>query len=374
MGNLRKIKKRQSKNKLEVLKPPIALNFFSYIADNQGCGHIRVIFPYLLLNHYNEISPVRIMATYGNKFVPDPNFYKDLVLCQFQRSATKQQRDMLAYFRNSICRQTKTPIVYEIDDLLTDIPEWNFANDWYKEQQSYIGEIMSLCDGMITSTEKLKQIYSKWNKNIQVIPNHLPKFLWGEPLPFKEELNHKPRIYWGGSSNHFSVKEGVDGGDFGTELIEYIKKTCDVYQWVLMGALPKELESVKDKIEFHQWQSIFKFPQYIKNLNIDIAIAPLQNNLFNNCKSNIKKLEYAILGCPGVYSNVEPYKDATLTCDTDVDIVNNIERLLKDVDLRREVYTRDFENVREQLFWEEHGNLTKYINTYLRLFGRKLVP
>ena len=90
--------------------------------------------------------------------------------------------------------------------------------------------------------------------------------------------------------------------------------------------------------------------------------------------SNIKRLEYTILGCPGVYSNVEPYKDATLTCDTTGDIISNIERLIGDADLRHEVYTKDFATVEKQLFWEEHGNLTHYLNAYMSLFGRKLVP
>lgn len=372
MSNLRKYKKK--KKKLDLIKPPVQLNIYSYAADNQGCGHIRVIFPHLLLNHYDEIPKVKVLASYGSKFIPDPNFYKDLVFCQFQRSATKQQLEMLKYFKSNICAQTKTPIVYEIDDLLTEIPDWNFAHDWYKPQQEFIPDIMGIFDGMICSTEKLKQVYSKYNKNIRVIPNHLPKFLWGEPLPFKEEISKKPRVYWGGSSNHFAVKPDSKGGDFGNELLDFIKKTVDDIQWVIMGAIPQELNDVKGKIEFHPWQSIWKFPQYIKKLNIDIAIAPLEDNLFNACKSNIKRLEYTILGCPGVYSNVEPYKDATLTCNTDSDIVSNIEKLIGDVNLRHEVYTKDFKTVEEQLFWEEHNNLTKYINTYMSLFGRKLVP
>jgi intein/homing endonuclease len=744
MGNLRNIKRKGNKPKVDLIKPPIQLNMYSYAADNQGCGHIRVIFPTLLLNHYEEIAKVKILANYGNKFIPDPNFYKDLLFCQFQRSATKPQLEMLQYFKSNISRQTNTPIIYEIDDLLTEIPDWNFAADWYKPQQEFIPQIMGLMDGMICSTNKLKEVYSKFNKNIRVIPNHLPKFLWGEPLPFKEEISRKPRVYWAGSSNHFAMKADRKGGDFGKDLLDYIRKTVDDIQWVIMGALPRELHDIKDKIEFHQWQSIWKFPQYVKKLDVDIAIAPLEDNLFNSCKclvkdtrvvtdkgicaidsvnikntiwqensyknvasnikysnrdtlkfitkkgfeiegtlnhklrglnlykrmdefkigdsvdigtydfpdvpyqeltfpmfitkkldsidyssldddvmprvrineqwgrfigyvlgdghlatsncisiscnkndidviyditefasniglnyhfvekkrddgysgkgldikissrnlkvflgdkigfkgrygkilrvpdvilkspksvireflsglfetdgttckkstsvsfvskdkdlvrdvqflllgfgivsriqvyrnktydkdyytlylgrqaseifhkdigfisnrkksileerlshkrsnafkefemndeivdiqksnndvydiqvpdgsyylangivshnSNIKKLEYAILGCPGVYSNVEPYKDATLTCDTSGDIVSNIEKLIGDIDLRHKVYTKDFESVRKQLFWEEYDNLTHYINTYLSLFGKRLVP
>jgi len=372
-NQLKKLKKNLAPA-LEEIKTPVQINLFSYVADNQGCGHIRVMFPYLLLNHYKEVDKVKIMTNWGHKFIPDPGFYKELVFCQFQRAVTKPQLDMIKYLKQRICAQTKTPLIYEIDDLLINIPEWNFSNTWYEQQQEYIPEILSQFDGIITSTERLKKIYSKYNSNIKVIPNHLPKFLWGEPLPFKQEItNKKPRIFWGGSSNHFAIKKDQVGGDFGKDLIEYIKGTTDKYQWVIMGGCPQELTEYKDKIEYHPWKNIFTYPSYVKNLNIDLCIAPLEDNLFNASKSNLKSLEFSMLGAPAVYSDVEPYADKTIACKTDGDIIANIEKLLINPELRKEVYEKDFELIRKQLFWEEYDNLTSYLNTYLSVFGKKLV-
>jgi glycosyltransferase involved in cell wall biosynthesis len=39
----------------------------------------------------------------------------------------------------------------------------------------------------------------------------------------------------------------------------------------------------------------------------DIAISPLQNTPFNNCKSDIKFLDYASIGTAGIYSQSPVY-------------------------------------------------------------------
>ncbi len=40
---------------------------------------------------------------------------------------------------------------------------------------------------------------------------------------------------------------------------------------------------------------------------IDVALVPLRNNLFNNCKSPLKMLEAAAKGCAVIASEVQPY-------------------------------------------------------------------
>ena len=136
--------------------------------------------------------------------------------------------------------------------------------------------------------------------------------------------------------------------------------------------MPVELESVKNKIEFHQWQPVFEYPQYVKNLDVDFGIAPLEDNVFNACKSNIKMLEYTACGIPGVYSNVEPYWDAHLKADNEDEMIAHIEALGDNINLRATAWRKDYQKVRGLLWWEESGNLKHYANSYLKLFGRRL--
>jgi hypothetical protein len=363
------------RKQLKPLKTPSNVHFYSYIADTAGCGTIRVIFPYLLLNHFNQIKNLGVSSSYGMYYITEPGFYKKFFVCQWQRSVTDEHLRMLQHFKLNIQRQTKTGMVYEIDDLLVDIPEWNFAHDYYKNYEKNVPLIMGLCDAVVCSTEPLKKFYSKYNPKCVVISNKLPRFIWGteQEKTAKEKLENpskKIRIFWGGSQNHFN--RNGKGGDFGPGLLKYIRETKDRFTWVFMGAIPWELQDIKSDFEFHGWKSTFEHPSYIKSLNIDIGIAPLSDNFFNSCKSNIKALEYTAMGVPGVYSKLEPYKEMTLTGKTDEDIISYIEELAENPDLRYSTWETDFDSLKGKLFWEEGDNLKEYINSYLKIFGNRL--
>jgi len=364
-------------NKFKKIQRPTRLGFVCYVGDVQGCGTIRVIYPYFLLNHYREQN-LMMSAMYLMNYVTDIDFYKDFAYVQFQRSATPQHFQLVKHFKSVVQKKYPIPVIYEIDDMLFDIPEWNYASAWYNQQRSLIEKIMGHCDGMITSTAKLREVYSPYCKRISVIPNHLPKFVWGdifEATDYKDE-NEKVRILWAGSQNHFAMKEiqgdAVKGGDFGSELMDFIRKTTDKYEWHLMGAMPQELHNVKDKIHFHPWENIFQYPARIKSIEPDICIAPLQDMEFNRGKSNIKCLEYTALGAPAVYSDVTPYKFMALKAKTDEQFIDHIEKLAGDIDYRARIFKKDYQRIKPQLWWEENDNLKKYINTYLNMWGKCL--
>ncbi len=369
--------KKKNKALLKQIKKPAFLRFMGYIADTQGCGTIRCIYPYLLLNHVLK-KDLKVNATYMSTFIPDPNFYKEFTLVQFQRSATEQHYQMFQFFKQKISPVAKVPLIYEIDDLLINIPKWNYAHEYYVKNETFVKKIIELSDGVVTSTVPLAEIYSEFNKNVIVILNHLPKFIWGDIYPahdyYKE--GNKIKILWAGSANHFSIKhlaeKGIHGGDFGNELMKFIRKTTDKYDWIFMGAMPMELEDIKGKIKFVPWVDVFNYPRVMKSLEADIGIAPLIKSTFNRSKSNIKQLEFVASGMPGVYTNIYPYKDTTLKCDSDEEMISNIEKLASDIDFRAKIFESDYRAIKSQLFWEENNNLMKYIDSYLSLFGKRL--
>jgi hypothetical protein len=374
----------KNKKTLKPIKRPARISMLSFLADKQGCGTLRIMLPYMLLNHYRE-KDIIIDTTYLTNYVVDSEYYKNFTFCVFQRSATKEHLQLIQHFKNSVQKKFPIPLVYEIDDQIlegktgTCIPEWNYASVYYNKNQDVIKKIMSLCDAMTVSTAKLKELYSPYCKNITVVKNRLPKFIWGDVYP--KHLYYKPedkvKILWGGSQNHFAMKQimgedGPKGGDFGNELIDFIKKTTDKYEWYFMGAMPDELQCIKDKIKFHTWFNIFEFPKALKDIEPDIMLAPLQDIEFNHSKSSIKALEATAVGAVGIYSDVTPYKNLTTKAKTDEEFIYHIERLANDVDLRAKTYNKDYRIIKPDLFWEENNNLKKFLNSYLGLFGQKL--
>lgn len=368
----------KNKKGLIEVKKPAKIGFLSYVADFQGCGHIRVVFPHLLMNHYRQPG-VTINTTFLAQYITDPNFYNNYTFVIFQRSATEAHLKLIEKFKKEVQQNRRIPLIYEIDDMLIGIPEWNYAHNYYKKHEDIIKRIMSSVNGIIVSTQRLKENYSQYNKNIIVSPNHLPKFIWGDIYPKHEYYDEKEKIkiLWPGSMNHFYVpqlhnKSGIKGGDFGDELIDFVKKTLNVYDWIFMGAMPPQLETHKDKIQFVPWENIFNYPRVVKELEADIGIAPLQQIEFNANKSNIKAHEFIAAGMVGVYTKIEPYKFMTMQSSSDQEMIAHIERLAKDTSLRRKTYWKDYEVVRENLFWEENNNIRKHINSHLNLFNQTL--
>jgi hypothetical protein len=365
------------KKKLKPVNRPAKLGWLSYVGDTQGCGTIRVIYPYFYLNHFRQKN-LMCHSTYLMNYVQEATWYKPFTFVQFQRSASEGHLQLIQHFKNTVQKQFPIPCIYEIDDMLFGIPKWNYASLYYNKAEDTVKRIMSECDGMMVSTAKLKEVYSQYCKKISVIPNHLPKFVWGEVYPkhhyYKE--GEKVKILWGGSQNHFAMKavtgENIKGGDFGNDLLNFIRKTTDKYDWIFMGAIPEELQDIKDKVKFHPWENVFEYPKALKDMEADICLAPLNDHEFNHCKSNIKCLEYNAAGAVGVYSDVTPYKFMQKRARTDEEFIAHIEALADDIDLREKTFNKDYKRVQSQLWWEDNSNIRRYIETYLNMFNQRL--
>ena len=355
-----------NKKAIRRVKRPAKIAFTQYLGDFSGCGNIRVIYPSLLLNTYYNLSDrLQFESIYLNRYIPDKSFYANSLFVVMQRSSTEQQLEIIKHFK---ANNRNKALIYECDDDLFNIPEWNFAADFYNNKKSIIKNIMANCTGITVSTPTLKRLYSKYNKNIVVIPNHLPKFLWGDTV-YKEKRSKKMRICYPGSFNHFDDKS--DKGDFDKELIDFIKDTVDEYQWVFVGGIPRSL-SDNPAIEKHGWQSVLNFPLFMRNLDIDLMLAPLQNNVFNKSKSNIKALEATVLGVPLLCSNIDPYFGLPGACDTTEYMIHQIQMMDKNEDLRYDIWKKQYKAVKNQLYWEENDNIIKYVDSFLKLIDMKL--
>jgi hypothetical protein len=117
---------------------------------------------------------------------------------------------------------------------------------------------------------------------------------------------------------------------------DFVKATVDQYQWVFCGGIPTALKELvaKGKIEFHHGFDILNYPRMLNNLNVDIVVAPLLDNIFNRCKSNIKFIEMAALGIVPLVQDLTPYQNcgADLRFKDANGLQNLIDIVLKDKD------------------------------------------
>jgi glycosyltransferase involved in cell wall biosynthesis len=307
-----------------------------YYADFSGCGFWRMIWPEHLLNAYNHC------VVHGSTVMClDPRYYIHTKVVRIQRQATQHQLQFVKFLKE-VQKQVGFRIIYEIDDIVfhEDIPEYNkfkpaFADPKIREN---ILEIMNLCDEITVTCQFMKDYYMQktGHKNITVIPNFPPKFWLGNHYDPKwisdayDQNKKKPRILYAGSGAHFDVENRVGQNDDFKHVVEAIASTVDKYQWVFLGAFPLPLRHLVEmgKIEFHQWANLYNYAEKIKNLKVNMMVAPLQDSNFNRSKSDLKLIEANAFGIPIACQDMCTYEDAPFKFKTGQEMIEVIDDVL----------------------------------------------
>ncbi len=352
--------------------------YVNYLADYSGCGFWRILWPENLINATGAGCSTSLTA-----MVFDPRWYTNVKCIKVQRQASSDQREFIKYLK-SIQAQHGFKLIYEVDDVVfrEDIPDYNkfkfaFDND---EIRNNCIEIINLCDEVTVTCDYMRKLYQErtGKKEITVIPNFVPYSWMGHQYNKNRIWNNydknkkKPRILYTGSGAHYDVDNKNGGIDDFSHVLELVKKTIDKYQWIFVGAFPPPLlPYVQSKqIEFHNWQSLADYPDFINSLNAQVMIAPLLDNSFNRSKSDIKFIEACVLGLPCMVQDMETYKNAPefLKFKTGEDLEFKLEAILKN----KAQYYRNTELLRHigsQRFLESKENIGCHLEALNTPYG-----
>lgn len=307
-----------------------------YYADYSGCGFWRMIWPEHILNAYNHCT------VHGSTVMClDPRWYVNAKVVRIQRQATEHQLKFIQFLKE-VQKQYNFRLVYEIDDIVfhEDIPEYNKFKPAFTDPniRKNIIEIMNLCDEVTVTCQFMKDYYQEktGHKNVTIIPNFPPKFWIGNHYDPKwisdsyDQYKRKPRILYAGSGAHFDVENRVGQDDDFAHVVKAVYDTIDKYQWVFLGSFPLPLRDLVQagKIEFHQWANLYNYGEKIKNLRVNMMVAPLKNNNFNKSKSDLKLVESNSFGIPIACQNLCTYEDAPFKFDTGEEMIEVIDDVL----------------------------------------------
>ena len=197
--------------------------------------------------------------------------------------------------------------IFGQDDLIYALPKTNpYYQTNYKDIKARVQKAISLCDRLIVATEPLAEAYRDICDDIWIMPNYLERSRWCDIETVvgnkPERFSKKPRIGWAGAKQHL--------GDLQL-IIPVVKSLANAVDWIFFGMCPDALRPYVR--EFHEMVPFEHYPAKLASLNLDLAIAPLEMNAFNEAKSNLRLLEYGILGYPVVCSDILPYQNAPVT-------------------------------------------------------------
>lgn len=264
-----------------------------------GSGDYRVIQPFAALSHaalaqcefyrFNNNLTRPIMISEYARIAPD-----SVVFHAALNDIQLQQLEQLKEFLPNVFR------IYSIDDLLTNVPEQSSA---YKEIKRHFADAKSRMrralqstDRLIVSTQPLADLCAGMVDDIWVIPNRLPKDPWLSVTSLSNQ-GHKPRVGWAGAQQH--------QGDLAI-MAEVVKATANEVDWIFMGMCPEDIKPYVH--EYHYFVPIAEYPAKLASLNLDLAVAPLEIHPFNEAKSNLRLLEYGVLGWPVICTDIYPYR------------------------------------------------------------------
>ncbi|WP_336366995.1 glycosyltransferase [Marinobacter sp. C2H3] len=264
-----------------------------YPADPWGCGHYRMIKPYEAMVADGQVAG--ILAREPLTLPELARMNPDVVVVQ--RQVTD---DQIAEMRR-IRELARTPLVYELDDYLPNLPMKSAYRDAMpRDILKSLRRAVRHVDRFVVSTAPLAEALEGMHPDIRVVENRLPVDWWGGVSSLRQR-GARPRVGWAGGMGHT--------GDL--ELIaDVVRDLADEVEWVFFGMCPESLRPFV--AEYHDGIDIQDYPRKLASLNLDLALAPLEDNLFNRCKSNLRLLEYGVCGYPVICSDVLPYRRAGL--------------------------------------------------------------
>ncbi len=189
--------------------------------------------------------------------------------------------------------------VFDIDDLMLDVPDGNIHK---KDVPANIRETLKYsfahCETITVPTQPLAEIYRKKyrHSDIRVIPNKIPKEVF-DCIKRAQGTDRPFRVGWAGGISH--------GGDLRI-LSEIVKRTKGEVQWVFFGLLPEGITA--EECEYHPPVPFGEYMAKLASLDLDLAVAPLEDHVFNTCKSNLRLLEYGTCGYPVLATDIDPYR------------------------------------------------------------------
>jgi glycosyltransferase involved in cell wall biosynthesis len=296
---------------------------FFIVDDYHGCGWYRCHVPGM------ELQRRGYRVTLNDGITPQQVDASDVIV--FQRQWRPVALQAMQY-----AKQTGKLTVFELDDDL-----WNLhpSNPGYKawSRPRMIGGLeamLRLADVVTTTTPALADQLRRFNGNIRILPNMLPGEHWRVER-VRPAGYDRVAVGWAGSSTRGRDLEIVK------DIVLQLLARYPRMDFLVAGDDSNMVFPPHERIRQLRPVKIEQYPRLIAEF--DVGIAPVVDSRFNQAKSDLKILEYGILGVPCVASNVEAYAHSVengengFLAKNDKQWLKYLERLIEQPELRETV-------------------------------------
>ena len=334
-----------------------ALPSHQSLERTSGVDFARIIQPARHLNGYKDVDTKFVVHVY------DPRKHKTL---DWLDVASKHDIIFFNYTAMSwefakmglMARKFNRLLIMDVDDLIWGILPDNPVYEAFKKGSENLHNFTAICNEVdyITTTNKyLRNAIShntdKSVSEIVVFPNYIDlDNLYTHRSPFKDTADI--RLVHFGSTSHFI---DLQSEEFARGIDMIMKVYPNVTLKTVGALIPKykyrwgqRYENSYGHQDLYKWVGE-RMPGFMDEA--DIIVTPLDDNIYNRCKSSIKYLEASSAVKPGVWSNIRQYNEAVnhgtngFLATTASGWYESIKKLIEDKKLRKSMAENAFETV-----------------------------
>jgi len=244
-------------------------------------------------SYYRMILPGKALSEKGYEVNTNPTYddFASSDILVFQRQYKEMALKEIAEWKKK-----GKKIIIDYDDNFLSLESHNPAKQFYTEKALEIfKETMSIADAVTVSVKPLVNAYNKINGSVFVLPNSVDEYA----LSFSKKLPGRPIVGWQGGPSHLEDLKIIKS------VINEIQKKYS-FDFILAGYEPgnifkksiyrKLIPFSEELLHHHLFQDFY------------IGLCPLTDSEFNECKSDIKFLEYSTMEIPTIASKRTAYE------------------------------------------------------------------
>lgn len=281
-----------------------------------GCTHIRLLRP---LTHPSVADHVAL--SHGTRL---PDRSPDVVIVERLPDGPPEIALSEAERLVRELRSRRIPFLYATDDDLLDLHQdrpWDLPASG--EIRAAVRLLARRAVGVVVSTAALHERMSGLNANILTVPNFLDERLFGA-APAPRPANDPLVVGYMGTRTHDAdlrmilrpLRDLLAGGA-GRIRLEVVGVAENVRLDGYFEGLPVS------RLDPGAAEAYPQFPGWMREtLRWDFAVAPLEDDPFARCKSDLKYLDYGALAIPAVFSDVRPYRETVRNRETGLVVPN----------------------------------------------------